>query len=112
MSSTAKLGDVVKNVPNALYWLVGACFTAIIAAYVVLSVTGSSAADMSRFINTTLNVAGLVFGSGGFLAAASAAKSIHEARQQISELSDQGQSDTADTQRQITALGKTAGPVE
>lgn len=39
---TLKIGDIVKNAPNALIWPVTVIVLGLIAAFVVLSVTGSS----------------------------------------------------------------------
>jgi hypothetical protein len=95
MSSHAKLGDVVKNVPNALYWLLGVCFVAVIAAFLVLAETSKNSDDFTRFLNTVMNFVGLLVGGGGALLAGSAAKSAHEAR----DAARQGNADTAPDQR-------------
>lgn len=82
MASPVKLGEVVKNVPNALYWVVGVCFVAILAAFVILSATGSSTDDLTKFLNTVLNIASALLGGGGLLFGAAAARSAHQAAEQ------------------------------
>src|ERR1700748_3937836 len=89
MASSAKLGDVVKNVPNALIWAITIAFVAILAAFVILAATGSSSADLRSILNTILNVASVIFGGTGLAAAAAAAKSAGRAEQQTNGQVDQ-----------------------
>lgn len=81
-TSPAKLGEVMRNVPNALFYTVGACFIAIIAAFVVLAWNGSSTADLRAFLNTILNIASVLLGGGSLVFAGAAAKSAGRAEQQ------------------------------
>jgi hypothetical protein len=78
--------QLVKNAPT---WVVVVCLTVFAlgttAAFVVLSVTGSSADDFSRFLNTGLNLAGILLGSGAWLSASSANDATHELKRAIND---------------------------
>lgn len=76
------LGDIVRKAPNALIWAVSLCFVAILAAFVVLAVTGSNTTDLRSFINTVSNVVGVLLGGSGLVVAGAAAKSASKAEEQ------------------------------
>lgn len=82
MASGTKLGDVVKNAPNALIWAVTVVFVAVLASFVILSVTGSNSDDLRSIINTIMNVAAVVLTGGGAVLAGSAARSAKNTEEQ------------------------------
>lgn len=77
----------MKNAPT---WVVAICGTIVgvtlIAAFVVLSVTGSNADDFSRFINTAFNFLGILLGGGAWVTASSANETAHAIKAQQDEL--------------------------
>lgn len=77
-----KMGDVVKNAPNSLIWAVTVAFLGVLAAFVVLAVTGSDAEQLWVFIGRLLNALGAIFGAGGLVIAGAAAKSAANAERQ------------------------------
>lgn len=86
---TLKIGDIVKNAPNALIWPVTVIVLGLIAAFVVLSVTGSSTDALWMFINRAANIAGAVFSGGAVIIAGAAAKSSHNAEVQTKPEDDE-----------------------
>jgi hypothetical protein len=74
----------MNKAPN---WVIAVCVTVFlmgcITAFVVLSVTGSSADEFSRFLNTGLNLLGLFLGGGAWLTASSANEGVHDMKRQI-----------------------------
>ncbi len=70
-----KIGDIVKNAPNALIYSVALCFVAILASFTILSATGSDATELRSFINLMMNLAAGLFSGGALIVAGSAAKS-------------------------------------
>lgn len=90
-----KVGDIVKNAPNAIIWAVVIVFLGVVAAFVTLAVTGSSSDDFRSFLNTVLNIGALVLSGGGVVAASAAAKSAHQAVQQTNGLADAERADIA-----------------
>jgi hypothetical protein len=77
-----KIGDIVKNAPNALIYSVALCFVAILAAFTVLSATGSDATELRSFITLTMSLAAGLFSGGSLIVAGSAAKSSAATEQQ------------------------------
>ena len=79
----------MSKAPN---WVIAICVTVFllgcITAFVVLSVTGSSADEFARFLNTGLNLLGLFLGGGAWLTASSANEGVHDMKKQIQEGSD------------------------
>jgi undecaprenyl pyrophosphate phosphatase UppP len=72
----------MKNAPNSVIYSVTAVFVVIIAAFVVLAVTGSSSDDFRSFLNTVLNIGSVVLSGGAVVAAGAAAKSSANAETQ------------------------------
>ena len=72
----------MKEVPGVVWVCITVVFLAVIGAFVVLSVTGSSSDDLSKFINTLMNLGMLILGSGGLAFGASAAVNAKKASQQ------------------------------
>lgn len=87
--------DLMKNAPNSVIYAVTAVFVAIIAAFVVLAVTGSSSDDFRSFLNTVLNIGSVVLSGGAVVAAGAAAKSSARAEIQTNGLSDAERHDIA-----------------
>lgn len=77
-----KLGDLVKNAPNALIYSVALCFLGILAAFTVLSATGADTTDLRSFLNLVLNIASGLFSGGALVVAGAAAKSSANAERQ------------------------------
>lgn len=84
-----KIGDIVKNAPNALIWAVTVAFVAILASFVVLSSNGADTTDLRAFLNLALNIAGGVFSGGALVVAGSAAKSAANAERQTNGKDDE-----------------------
>lgn len=88
--------DLMKNAPNSLIYAVTAVFVTIIAAFVVLAVTGSSSDDFRSFLNTVLNIGSVVLSGGAVVAAGAAAKSSATAVSQTNGLADAERQDIAE----------------
>lgn len=75
-------GAIVKEVP----WYVWVCLTVVLmgvlTSYVVLAASGSSAEDLSRFINTLMNLGMLLITSGGLAVGSVAAINAKKASTQ------------------------------
>lgn len=84
-----KARDLVKNAPNALVFAVTAVFVTIVAAFVVLAVTGSSSEEFRSFLNTVLSLATVILSGGAAVAAGSAAKSSANTETQTNGVMDQ-----------------------
>jgi hypothetical protein len=84
-----KMGEIVKNAPNALIYAVAVCFVAIIAAFTVLAATGADTTDLRAFLNLVLNIASGVFSGGAVVIAGAAAKSSADAAKQTNGELDQ-----------------------
>lgn len=73
--------EVLHKAPN---WVIAICVTlfmiACVVAFVVLSVTGSSADDFSRFLNTGLNLLAIFIGGGAWITASSANDAAHRVK--------------------------------
>jgi hypothetical protein len=93
--SDVKVSDIVKNAPNALIWGVTIVFLGILAAFTVLSATGSDTTDLRAFLNLVLNIAGGLFSGGAVVLAGSAAKSAHTAVKQTNGLAEAERVDIA-----------------
>src|SRR5581483_8344524 len=78
-----RLGDVVKNAPNALIWAVCLSFISIIACFTILSATGSDTTDLRSFLNLVLNIASGLFSGGALIVAGAAAKSSANAEKSL-----------------------------
>src|SRR3954464_15180927 len=82
-NGTMKMGEILKNAPNALIWAVAVCFVAVVAAFVVLSFTGADTTDLRAFLNTILNIAGALFSGSALVVAGAAAKSAGNAERGV-----------------------------
>lgn len=76
------LGSALKEVPSFVWACITFLLVSIIAAFVVLAITGSSSDDLRSFLNTILNIAGVLLGSGGLAFGASAAVNSKRASEQ------------------------------
>lgn len=85
----------MKNAPNSVIYSVAAVFVAIIAAFVVLAVTGSSSEDFRAFLNTVLNIGSVILSGGAVVAAGAAAKSSATAVEQTNGLAEAERHDIA-----------------
>jgi hypothetical protein len=85
----------MRNAPNSLIYAVTAVFITIIAAFVVLAITGSSSADFRSFLNTVLNIGSVVLSGGAVIAAGAAAKSAGNVETQTNGSMDQRITDGA-----------------
>ena len=54
-----------KTVPNFVWGCITVVFLGVLTAFVVLSVNGSDASELSRFLNSLMNLGGLILGSIG-----------------------------------------------
>ena len=74
---------ILKNAPGGV---IAICVTVlavtVVAAFVVLAVTDSDATEFRSWLNTLLNLAGLLLGGTATVAASAAAKSAQAAEQQ------------------------------
>lgn len=77
-----KLGDVVKNAPNALIYSVALCFVAVIAAFTVLSAVGGNTSDLRAFLVPIVSVLSALFSAGTLITSGAAAKSSANADEQ------------------------------
>lgn len=73
------MGGIMKSAPNALIYTVGVVFVAILAAFVIVSLNGASTEELWVFLNRLANLAGMIFGAGGMIAAGAAANSAKKA---------------------------------
>jgi hypothetical protein len=64
----------MKNVPTRVLIFIGACFITVVAAFVILTVSGSDSAEFSRWLNSIANLAGLLLGGGAMAFAGQAAQ--------------------------------------
>jgi len=75
--------ELVKNTPN---WVLAFCttvaFVTVVVAFVFLSTHNADATGVQNFVNTIINLAGVIFGGGAFIAAGAAAKSAANAEKQ------------------------------
>lgn len=75
--------ELMKNTPN---WVLAICatvgFITVVAAFVFLSTHNADSSSVQNFVNTVLNLAGVLFGGGAFIAAGAAAKSAAKAEEQ------------------------------
>lgn len=80
---------LLKNAPN---WVIAACvtvgFISVVAAFVILAVTGGDSTELAKFLGMVFSAAGAVFGGGAFLAAGAAAKSAGKAEEQTNGVLD------------------------
>ena len=73
--------DIVKKAPNSILIVCGTIFAlAVLASYVFLANSGKDAAEISRFVNTLLNIAGITVGGIAAVSAGSAATTSQEAK--------------------------------
>lgn len=72
----------MKEVPAVVWVCLTVVFLGVITAFVVLSLQGANSEDFSRFINSVLNVGGLLVGGGAAAFSASAAVSAKKAQTQ------------------------------
>lgn len=77
-----KLGDVVKNAPNALIYSVALCFVAVIVAFTVLSAVGGNTSDLRAFLVPIVSVLSALFSAGTLITSGAAAKSSANADDQ------------------------------
>lgn len=63
----------MKEVPNVVWVCLTVIFIAVLGSFVFLAATGSNADELSKFINTLMNIAMLFMGGGGLVFGASAA---------------------------------------
>lgn len=81
---------LLKNAPN---WVIAVCatvgFIAVVAAFVILAVTGGDSTELVKFLGMVFSGAGAVFGGGAFIAAGAAAKSAGKAEEQTNGVLDQ-----------------------
>jgi hypothetical protein len=59
------VAEVFKTVPNFVWGCITVVFLGVLTSFVVLSVNGSDATELSRFINSLMNLGGLILGSIG-----------------------------------------------
>lgn len=64
----------MKNVPTAAWITIGVAFVSTVAAFVVLSVTDSDAAEFRGFLNVVANIGGLLLGGGAVAYSGAAAR--------------------------------------
>ena|ERR1700759_974485 len=76
------LGDALKEGPNVVWVCLTVILLGVLTSYVVLAATGANSDDLSRFINTLLNIVSLLVGSGGLAFGASAAVNSKRASEQ------------------------------
>lgn len=77
-----RLGDVLKTVPNAVWFCVTAVILGILASFVVLSLQGADATELRTFLNTLVNFGALLFGGIGAVAGSAAAINSKQAADQ------------------------------
>lgn len=79
-----KLGlvDALREVPSVVWVCITVIFLGILGSFVVLAATGSSSDDLSRFLNTIMNVGSIIMGGGGLAFGASAAVNSKRASEQ------------------------------
>jgi hypothetical protein len=98
------VGGIVKNAPTSVVWAVVVSFLGVLAAFVVLSATGSDTGDLRTFVNTALNIVAALFSGGALVAAGSAARSSGRVQEQhdngeITEKVEQGVRNALDESR-------------
>jgi hypothetical protein len=84
-----KIGDVVKNAPNALIYSVALCFVAVISAFTVLSAMGANTADLRAFLVPIGTVLSALLSGGALIVSGAAAKSSANAEQSSANTEDQ-----------------------
>jgi hypothetical protein len=90
-----KIGDVVKNAPNALIYTVGMCFVAVVAAFTILSSTGGNTSDLRAFLVPIVSVLSAMFSAGALITSGAAAKSSANAEKQTNGIADAERHDIA-----------------
>lgn len=78
----AEMGSVLKNVPNAVWWLIGVVFVSVVGAFTYLASIGADATEIRTFINTLANLGSLLLGGGGLAFGAAAAINSKKAADQ------------------------------
>lgn len=64
----------MRNLPAAAWACITVAFVAVIAAFVILTVTGSDPTEFSRWLNSVANLAGILLGGGAVAFSAKAAQ--------------------------------------
>ena len=75
-------GVSLKNVPNIVWVCLTAVMLALITAFVVLAVTGTSAAEFRSFLDTVFNFVLVLLSGSGLVFAGVAAKNAQDAKEQ------------------------------
>lgn len=78
----------LKNVPVGAWVFLSTGLVAVIAAYVVMPLTGADAADLRSFINQLINLGTLVAAGGSVVYAGAAAKNAQDTKEQTNGLLD------------------------
>lgn len=86
----------MSKIPTPIWVCLTVAFLGVVAAFVVLSATGSDAAEFRGFLNIVMNLAGLVL-SGG--AAAYAGKAVSQTNGSLDRRIEQGVSAALEAQR-------------
>lgn len=81
--------DLMKNVPLGAWVFASVALVAVLAAFVVLAVTGSDSSELRWVILTILNVGGSVGSIGGIVYSGAAARSSHRAAEQTNGALDE-----------------------
>jgi hypothetical protein len=89
MLGSMNRGVALKNVPTAAWWFLTVAFVAVVAAFVVLGVTGTDAAEFRGFLNVVSNLAGLLLGGGAVVYSGAAAKNSQQAAEQTNGALDE-----------------------
>lgn len=87
-----EMGSVLKTVPNVVWICVTVVFLGILTSFVVLSVNGADATEFSRFLNSVMNLGGLILGGigavGGTAAAVNAKQAADQTKGPITDLQE------------------------
>jgi hypothetical protein len=76
------LGSAMREVPAVVWVCLTVVFLGVLGTYAYLAGTGSSADDLSRFLNTLMNIVMIVLSGGGLAFGASAAVNAKRASEQ------------------------------
>ena len=78
----------LKNVPTGGWVFMTVAFLAVIAAYVVMPLTGADGSDLRSLINQLINLGTLVAAGGSVVYSSAAAKNAQDAKEQTNGLLD------------------------
>lgn len=101
MLGSMKRGVALKNVPTAAWVCLTLAFLGVLAALVVLSVTGTPADELWTLLNRVANFGGLLLGGGSVVYAGAAARNSQQAAEQTNGALDERIE--AGVQRALTA---------